>query len=369
MTAMRPRMRRGLTLIELLAVVAIIGLLAALLLPAVQTVRESSRRTQCTNNLKQMGLALQRFAEINSGRLPPGNVGVGNWETSPFSYFNIGSTTMYLLPYVGDYVSLYSAYDMSEPRLSQLYNSATGKWIFHDTANGGAGERQNPSRTVPGTTTPVRSVRIPTYICPSDMIGRPSHWVYSAQFNYAPYNYVASTGPVMWWAGQPECAYLNGLAAFAKPRTGSNRTPGVFGDYANVAEFPPFTRPDISAMYCSIAAIHDGLSYTIAFGESRPDCADGLLNGWGSTGNGCGRATTLLPLNFDTCQLQANAPICNRPGPNTWHSNAFRSLHSGGVNFLLCDGRVVFLSETVDHETLQRLGAKADGGVLNEGLY
>ena len=352
-------------------------MLAALLLPAVQTVRESSRRTQCTNNLKQVGLALQRFAEINGGRFPPGNVSVGNWDTSPYTYFNVGSTTMYLLPYIGDYTSLYSAYDMSEPRLSQLYNSATGKWIFHDTAVGGAGERQNPSAMVPGTTTAVRSVRIPTYICPSDVIGRPTYWIYRTPYNVAPYNYVASTGPVMWESSAPECAYLNSLATFAKPRTGSNRTPGVFGDYANMARFPPYTRLDISSIYCSIAAIRDGLSSTIAFGESRPDCADGLLNGWGSTGNGCGGATTLLPLNFDTCQLQPSASVCNRPGPSvngsnttpTWHGNAFRSLHPGGVNFLLCDGRVVFLSETVDHETLQRLGAKADGLVLNEGLY
>ena len=73
------RTKNGFTLVELLVVIAIIGILVALLLPAVQAAREAARRSQCQNNLRQLALAIQNYADANQGALPPGGCCSGRW--------------------------------------------------------------------------------------------------------------------------------------------------------------------------------------------------------------------------------------------------------------------------------------------------
>ena len=94
--------RKGFTLVELLVVIAIIGILIALLLPAVQAAREAARRTQCANNLKQLGLACHNYLDVHK-KMPPGTTGIRNnaWNNDNELWNEPWvSLTVYLLPYI-----------------------------------------------------------------------------------------------------------------------------------------------------------------------------------------------------------------------------------------------------------------------------
>src|SRR5271170_2463060 len=131
--------RLGFTLIELLVVIAIIAVLIALLLPAVQAAREAARRSQCVNNLKQLGLGVMNY-ESSNGCFVPGEKGCcwGNW-------------TVFILPYV-EQGQLYNAWNTSGN------NSTAGLAAGYD----------GPFRYAGATNTTVSYTQVKTYICPSD---------------------------------------------------------------------------------------------------------------------------------------------------------------------------------------------------------
>lgn len=358
---------RGFTLVELLATIAIVGLLVALLMPAIQSARESARRSLCSNNLKQLGVALTQYSRAHNDSLPPGESYWGNSSaTTGATGFDHGSLTMYLLPFI-EYAHLYAAYDMSEP----VFSGGTIPW------NSSGGAYNNSAAALPGTTTRIFTVNIPTYQCPSDSPGQiPATLERYAGWGRARLNYIGSAGP--WVRGAPGCftammALSNAASPSLKRLTGSNRMPGIFShlvytrvNTANSATNPP----QLSALRCRLAAVLDGLSNTIVMGEARPDCSWELfIGGWGNSQDSNGRGTTLVPLNYDTCHTgpSGTAPPCNNPLESGDFSLGFRSRHPGVVGFVMGDGRVVFLSDTIDYLTYQRLGAKADGEVLDEG--
>ena len=279
--------RRAFTLIELLVVIAIIAVLIALLLPAVQQARESARRTQCRNNLKQLGLALHNY-ESSARVFPFGVLGV-NGTASNTNQLHTWHAE--ILPYI-DQAPLAASYQWSVP--------------FSDAAN------QAFVKT-----------KIPGYVCPSH----------------------TDQGPVSGLWGQ------NHYSGNAGVTSGTND--GVLYPMSSV------TFRDIT----------DGTSQTLAAAEIAYE-----LGGWargsfpgagggGGGGGGQGYARAVM-------RWWQAPPACARPGLNppvtTCNNSAerslqFSSLHVGGVHGLMCDGRVVFLSENMDLNVQRAMGTRSGG--------
>lgn len=309
--------RFGFTLIELLVVIAIIAILIALLLPAVQQAREAARRTQCKNNLKQIGLALHNYHDTTN-RFPPG----GFWNaTNAGVTYQQGSVLTHILPYI-EQSTIYNQIPFSSPPLPS----------------------RDINETVMADGRLMRiAVSVPAYICPSDTAGSNYNGRSTVQ-NYAGSKGASNAGSPAGGnpAGSPPCA--DAYLSFAKPAGGAN---GVAG---------PFHRNNRCD---NMRDIVDGLSNTIFFGEVRPECSNHMRQGWLASNNGQGMASTLYPINLNTCNASATSG-CN--WINNWTNEfGFRSRHVGGAQFLLGDGAVRFISENIDHESYNRLGGKADG--------
>jgi prepilin-type N-terminal cleavage/methylation domain-containing protein/prepilin-type processing-associated H-X9-DG protein len=304
-----PQNKAGFTLVELLLVVAIIGTLVALLLPAIQAARESARRASCVSNLKQIGLAITSYESTHKA-FPPGAVW-GRWDP-PKQVRMQGSLLIHILPYI-EQSTLYSAFDF--------------KQLVTDGQN------------LPGTGAPIGSTVIDSYICPSDD-------VYNGTFGgRGIFNYAASNGPTELY-DNPVCSCANPYDKKLEMAPIDNLT-----NYAG-----PFTRLGVRT---KASQITDGLSKTIFVGEVRVGCSEHPQAGWAWTKNGNGYYSTLIPINYDTCNENAPDP-CNRPC--NWNTSVgFKSAHPGGANFLFGDGSVHFLHESIDMQSYQYLGAKADG--------
>ncbi len=320
---MRRGIRRGFTLIELLVVIAIIAVLVALLLPAVQQAREAARRSQCRNNLKQLGLALHGYHESHNMFPVNGGLGYGGAFAWQAGLHRKGTVLVHLLPYL-DFVNYYERLDFQGDVVGQIDSTPT-----------------------------LMSAAIKPLNCPSDIhsgVGSTGKGVT---------NYVPSVGA--------QATASNGGSCSTYPGNTFGTGSDAHSNYANPI--------NISGMFAGRAAwsasirdVTDGMSNTIAMGEVVADCSAHIDTlGWYNSHLGI--HSTAIPLNFPSCRSElpgnAGSPLnCN--SWNNWATEGgFKSRHTGGVFVLLGDGGVHFLNANIDYRNLQRLGDRRDNELVD----
>jgi prepilin-type N-terminal cleavage/methylation domain-containing protein len=321
--------RHAFTLVELLVVIAIIGILVALLLPAIQAAREAARRTQCVNNLKQLGIALHNYHDTYK-TFPPGGLWSCRtpWETTPSCPAGApvtagrGNTLVHLLPYV-EQQSLYDGINFEASSNVHTQN---------------VGGKELGRHIIPG------------YLCPSDTNRR------GLFNNLGVTNYLGCEG--------------NQNKGSSGPSGCDNCPDGpVFGALNNACGLPGVSGNESRGMFkrygylwsCRMSDVLDGLSNTIAMGEVRPDCSTHVAHGWADSNNQSGMTTTTIPINYDSCN-KVNSGIGDCWRSCNWNTAfGFKSLHPGGAQFVLGDASTRFFSQDIDFCTYQKLGHKSDG--------
>jgi prepilin-type N-terminal cleavage/methylation domain-containing protein len=313
--------RVAFTLVELLVVITIIAILIALLLPAVQAAREAARRGQCSNNLKQVGLAALTFESLRN-RFPAGELGnlpqpVGGTATANLAKHQWTGVLPPLMPQM-DLNELATTADKDAPAVgSSVYDvdvDGTPPWWDTKRPNAWA----------------MAQTKIPSLICPS---ARPSPYqkngsVYIASwgsisgstYNLTIYSFSSPDGDALGRTSYVGCAgYVGHLGL-----PGVDWRQGIFWNRSKTA----------------MRDITDGTSNTFLFGE--------VTGGQDSSFSwfGAGPMPTIWGL-------------VEQPSPYEWCQ--FRSFHSGVVQFCMADGAVVQIPKTIDDETYNRLGSAADG--------
>ncbi len=360
--------RRGFTLIELLVVIAIIAILIALLLPAVQQAREAARRTQCRNNMKQIGLALHNYHDIHlsfpPGRMSPGKDG-GNGEC----WYGWISPLKHILPMI-DQGNIYNQLDHHETRVR----------------NGSPLCQKNAF---------VANLALPAYMCPSD----PGH-----QSGVNTNSYRANFGVTV--GGGRNFGDQDQVDPVFTPRIAGEMDGALGGMFTDSAGVP-------------IRRVTDGTSNTVIYAErlvGRPDTSSIYIGNYMYRNQGTNIITTSSPANTTALVLsECAAAFAAGPLPSdfrgdfgytsgddpAWYYSSYqhgaynhiltpnsaqydcgsgsipdsphevaimsaRSTHTGGVQCALADGSVRFVSDSIDLGVWQAAGTRAGGEVQGE---
>jgi prepilin-type N-terminal cleavage/methylation domain-containing protein len=334
------RRSRGFTLIELLVVIAIIAILIALLVPAVQKVREAAARTQCINNLKQLGLAAHSYHDVNK-HFPRNYTQVGGnaWEALSANYW--------ILPYIEQ-----------GPLYQQGQNNMTNwGWMYGTLMN----------------------TKLAVFICPSAQPAplrgtNPSGWDGPGT------NYAWCTGSTIEtvWAGNR----FNGLIAYQVDRKMAHATDGlsntilageiISGSNASgsAGKYPFDVFYTNNGLFTSIVNRNFATIAEIsAIGTAAKSSATGMRsnNGtmWAWYAAGQSTFNTAAPPNWT---MPTSGGDCCPGGAHDWVFGLIpaRSQHTGGVNAVLGDGTVRFIQNSIDLLTWQRLGAADDGNPVGD---
>jgi len=310
--------KRAFTLIELLVVIAIIAVLIALLLPAVQQAREAARRSQCKNNLKQIGLALHNYHDTAKYFTP---ILISSGRISDSTYPNVLNTTgwVLLLPYI-DQAPLYNMYNFN---VCSSMSSPYGR----------------PVSGTDVTNQLIYSQKMAVYTCPSDPGG-------SATYNNGP----GATG-----------FYSSNNARRSNYLFASGGHTDYSGSYDSTSgvDQGPFGNDGAA----STATFSDGLSNTVLVGEStqlrKTDTAYGPY--WGAGVHTCCHGYT--PAGTPSFNINADYAGDRSLRQYAW---GFGSYHVGGAHFVLGDGAVRFISENISYTLFANLNRVRDGQIIGE---
>jgi len=323
--------RPAFTLVELLVVIAIIGILIALLLPAVQAAREAARRSQCTNNLKQMSLACLNY-EDSYKTLPPGTLYTLDSTGAVSHNYNLTGWGVCILPFI-EQDNLYKKYNMNVFNKDPLNEPVLKTWINYQ-------------------------------LCPSSGLD-------VSRADIAPgYTFVAAHGSYKGVAGAyPDWGMFWDYVTYIYNMGGSpprSMPLGMRGPLHAAIAVPrgvavPVLSDGLPACVLGpekIASIKDGLSNTFVLGEyataSSPQWNPFWGANWGFNAlSDVGPEATNRLADYDECLAVwgGYAPFCRR---------AFASFHPAGANFAFCDGHVSFIMSTIDTVVYQGMGTVAN---------
>jgi prepilin-type N-terminal cleavage/methylation domain-containing protein len=309
-------LRSGFTLVELLVVIAIIGILVGLLLPAVQAAREAARRLQCSNNLKQIGLAMHNYHDA-SRALPPSALGVQQQS---------GNHTV-MLAGLTPWVSILPFFEQES--LQREFNFSQNAWHSSNVA----AARNTPS----------------TYLCPSMSLGELGE-------NRGWSSYAVSTGTLRYRNQMHNGAIVDYMGVFRGERI-------MLGLPAGQAEMGKTTIDEVSQL--------DGTSNTFLAGEFGIQVRESTSPSFtfpGVTGPTAARWAQSYPY-FSAASTfgRFNARRIDMFDIPSYES--FRGPHAGGVLFVMADGSVRAIPDNTDSITVDQLAARNDGTVIDASIW
>jgi len=321
--------------VELLVVITIIGILIALLLPAVQAAREAARRAQCTNNLKQLGLALHNYSETFNSFPAGSSVSLVACPDSPYSDCRGNSMAVTILPYI-EQLGWEGNYD---------YTLGYYEWYL-----------ANPVKAVQ-----LMRQRMPVYQCPSD--GRTQEFPNMTSY------YGVSGGRAYESSGWRGHVFTDGMFTinrwrrFADISDGTSSTLAI-GESSHNALYGDAQTLDSG----SSASFGEGLSS--GYSDQYVGAPCGWIMGIGCSKTTCPISTWSIGRGLRSTWHPLNSSLFDPAMAANEENNApFGSFHSGGAHFVFCDGHVAFLNDSININVYQALSTIAGGEIIDGTGY